>query len=447
MYAIIDTETTGLSAKNEKITEIAIIIHDGEKEVDRFQTLINPERSIPFRITQLTGINNQMVAGAPKFFEVAKKILQLTEGKIIVGHNVNFDYNFIRAEFEEFEFDFRRKTACTVKLSRKVFPGLPSYSLGRLTAQLDIDHINKHRAMGDCEATLKVFEKIIQHDPTVLNEPIQKLPKALSEDKIKQIPEKAGVYYFFDAQGKIIYVGKSKHLKQRVLSHLNNHSTKKAVEMIDNIFDIKYTITGSELIALLLESEEIKKHKPIYNRAQLRSIFSYGIFLVEDSKGYFDLKIGKNEPLSRPISAFSSSREAKDYLQFLVDEYNLCLSHCDLDRGKGPCFNYQIHKCLGACCDKEPAEEYNKRLLAAIDRLRFRHSDFLLIDEGRNEDEYGIVEVKSGVYFGFGYLKRDLLQDKIERSNCVQPMLSNRDSNSIIQSWLRNKSYEMIVNS
>lgn len=446
MYAIIDTETTGLSAKNEKITEIAIIIHDGEKEIERFQTLINPEKNIPYRITQLTGINNQMVAGAPKFFEVAKQILKLTEGKTIIGHNVTFDYNFIRAEFDEFDFDFRRKTLCTVKLSRKAFPGLPSYSLSKITTQLGISHSQKHRAMGDAEATLRLFEQVIHQMPELINEPIKKFPKALSEEKINSIPDVAGVYYFLDSNENIIYVGKSKHLKQRILSHLNNHTTKKAVEMLSNINDIKFTITGSELIALLLESEEIKRIKPIYNRAQIRSVFSYGIFLDIDKDGYFDLKIGKNEPLSHPLTAFASNREAKDYMQFLVDEYNLCLSHCNLGTGPGPCFNHQIHKCLGACCGKESAEDYNKRLRIATDRLSFRHQNFILIDQGRNENEYGIVEVKSGLYLGFGYLEKEKLNNNDARSKCIKPMFSNRDSNSIIQSWIRNKNYEMIIN-
>lgn len=446
MYAIIDTETTGISAKNEKITEIAILIFDGKNIMEKYHTLINPEKSIPYRITQLTGINNQMVASAPKFYEVAKDIIRLTEGKIIIGHNVTFDYNFIRAEFNEFDYDFRRKTMCTVKLSRKAFPGFPSYSLGKLTSFLGVNHSQKHRAMGDAEATLEVFRLILAKSPDLLDEPIRKLPKALNDSIINSIPDSAGVYYFLDSLGKIIYVGKSKHIRQRILSHLNNHSTKKAVEMIDNINDIKFIETGSELIALLFESEEIKRIKPLYNRAQLRSVFSYGLFLNEDENGYFDLKIGKNEPLSHPLTTFSSAREAKDYLQYLVDEYNLCLSHCDLQPGKGPCFNFQIHKCLGACCGEESVENYNKRLKVAIDRLQFRHSNFILIEPGRNENEYGIVEVKSGAYFGYGYIEKGKINSKSQRDKCVHPGLSNRDSNNIVRNWIRNQNYEMIVN-
>ena len=132
MYSIVDIETTGLSPKKEKITEIAIFVHDGEKVVDEFTTLLNPEVDIPYRITQLTGISNKMVQEAPKFYEVARKIVEMTEGTTIVGHNVNFDYNFIRKEFREFGYDYQRKKICTARLSRKLLPGRRSYSLGKL---------------------------------------------------------------------------------------------------------------------------------------------------------------------------------------------------------------------------------------------------------------------------------------------------------------------------
>ena len=445
MYAIIDVETTGLSAKNEKITEIALLIHDGEKELERFYTLINPERSIPYRITQLTGINNQMVAGAPKFFEIAKKFLELTHGKTLVGHNVAFDYSFIRAEFKEFDFDYQSKTLCTVRLARKAFPGFPSYSLGKITRQLGIAHDNKHRALGDAEATRDLFEHINRQAPELLETPPKKLPKALSEEKINHLPNCPGVYHFLDSQGEIIYVGKSKNIRQRVKTHLINHSTKKAVEMLDHIADVKAECTGSELIALLLESEQIKQYKPLYNRAQIRSLFRYGIYLVIDQEGYFNLNIDKVSAVSKPLTTFSSKREATDYMHFLVEEHQLCMSHCGLNPSPGPCFNHQVHKCEGACCGKEKADSYNQKVLQATDRLRYKHQDFVLVEQGRNDKEYSIVAVKSGSYYGFGYLNKKDLQDKEKRQSCIQAMLSNRDSNSIVQSWLRSKQYEMII--
>ncbi len=160
-YAIIDIETTGLSPSNEKITEIAIIIHDGKQVVEEFATLINPERKIPYRITQMTGINNQMVADAPKFYEVAKKIVELTENRIFVGHNVRFDYGFVRSEYKSLGYDYQRQTLDTIKLSRKLIPGKPSYGLGNLCQSLGISNHARHRAQGDAMATTKLFELLL----------------------------------------------------------------------------------------------------------------------------------------------------------------------------------------------------------------------------------------------------------------------------------------------
>lgn len=445
MYAIIDIETTGLSAKNEKITEIAIILHDGKKVTNRFESLVNPDRKIPYRITQITGINDQMVASAPKFYEIAKKIIELTEGRTIIGHNVTFDYNFIKEEFKEFNYNYQRKTLCTVKMSRKVFPGLPSYSLGKLTKALKIEHGIKHRAMGDAEATKDLFELILENKPDIANGNVVRLPKALSQEKIDSLPNEAGVYYFLDAHNNIIYVGKSKHIKQRIQSHLNNYSTKKAVEMIDNIADIQYVLTGSELIALLFESDEIKRLKPLYNRAQIRSVFHYGIFLNISPEGYFHLSVGKNEALSKPLTSFSSAREAKDFLHNLAEDYLLCHKYCDLHTGEGPCFSHQIHQCEGACIGKESPESYNEKVQKATERMHFRTKDFFLLVEGRNSKELGVVQVKSGSYKGYGYMKKvkQLSIDKLK--DCIEPKNSNKDSNNIVLSWIRNHSCEMIL--
>lgn len=162
MYAVVDIETSGGRAQVDKITEIAIYIHDGRRVVDEFTTLINPEVSIPPFITNLTGINNQMVANAPKFYEVAKKIVLLTEGKLFVAHNAQFDYGFIQAEFKRLGYDYQRNTLCTVKMSRKIIPGLKSYSLGNLCQSVGIPINNRHRAAGDALATIKLLDLLLE---------------------------------------------------------------------------------------------------------------------------------------------------------------------------------------------------------------------------------------------------------------------------------------------
>lgn len=161
MYAVVDIETSGGRAQVDKITEIAIYIHDGEKIVDEFSTLINPEVYIPPFITRLTGINNEMVASAPKFYEVAKKIVLMTEGHLFVAHNAPFDYRFIQEEFKRLGYNYQRQTMCTVRMSRKIIPGMGSYSLGNLCQNLGITINNRHRAAGDALATTKLLELLL----------------------------------------------------------------------------------------------------------------------------------------------------------------------------------------------------------------------------------------------------------------------------------------------
>lgn len=445
MFAIIDVETTGFSAAQEKITEIAIILHDGEKEVERFHTLINPERKIPYRITQLTGINNSMVDGAPRFFEIAKQIIQLTEGHIIVGHNVTFDYNFLRAEFKEFNYDFKRETFCTVRTSRKLLPGHNSYSLPKLTKALNIPHGQQHRALGDAEATSLLFEILLKLDNEINSKQNKKIPTALDVSKIESLPHKTGVYYFYDAAGNVIYVGKSLDIHSRVMQHLNNHSNLKSIEMMNNIHDVKFTITGSELTALLLESNEIKTLKPIFNRAQRRSIFSYGLYFETDLQGYIHLKIDKNEPLRNPLTSFTSAREGKDYLYAKVEEYQLCQKLSDLYKSDGACFDYQIHKCFGACINKENPEDYNERVLQLFEKLQFRHESFFILDRGRELGETAVIQVNKNCYQGFGYIKNEIGLSLQNLRNCIQKKVNNKDTQCIIQSFMRNRTVEIII--
>jgi len=161
LYAIIDIETTGQASAIGKITEIAIFVHNGFEITDSFSSLINPECFIPGFITNLTGIDNEMVKKAPKFYEVARKIVEITQDKVFVAHNVSFDYKFIQEEFKRLGYDYQRKTMCTVRMGRKFLPGHRSYSLGRICSELGISINGRHRAAGDALATVKLFEMIL----------------------------------------------------------------------------------------------------------------------------------------------------------------------------------------------------------------------------------------------------------------------------------------------
>lgn len=446
MYAIIDVETTGTSASFGKITEIAIVLHNGVTVTETYNTLINPECNIPWNITRITGITNEMVAGAPKFCEVAKKIVEMTAGRIFVAHNAMFDYSFIKEEFKRLGYDYKRKTICTVKLGRKLLPGHPSYSLGNICTDLGIQITDRHRALGDTLATAKLFEILLAQNNLLESSLFVQQTYPLPLEKMAAIPGKTGVYYFYDVQGSIIYVGKSKDIHQRVLTHFSNSQTKKAIQMRDKIADVSWEITGSELVALLLESSEIKKHKPLYNRSQRRSAFNYGLFSFEDTDGYIHLKINKIEGEEIPLTTFHFQQEGLEYLHNLADKYALCKKLCHLDNGPGECFQSQLHHCQGACTGIESAENYNMRVIKSVHALQYRSPNFLVIDQGRSNEEQAIIKIENGRYVGFGYLSTDNNSNNLEIfHDCIQKYNDNRDIRVIIKGYLnRSKNLKII---
>lgn len=451
-YAIIDIETTGGSPRTEKITEIAIFIHDGQQVIDEFTTLINPERTIPAYITSLTGITNEMVADAPKFYEVAKEIVLFTDACIFVAHNANFDYGFIKTEFKNLGFDYQRKTLDTVRLSRKLLPGHASYSLGRLCDDLGIRINGRHRAAGDALATVKLFELLLQHNGAFQEAADHKAYKLLKgidsafhRELVAKVPEAIGVYYFFDEAQQLIYIGKSINLKKRVNQHLRNASGKKALELRQRIARVDVILTGSELVALLLESDEIKKHKPLYNRQQRRSLLNIGLMASYDLKGYINLKLERLTAKSEvPLATFANITEAKNFVFKRVEYYHLCQKLCGLYHAEGACFHSGIGQCKGACTGLEPADEYNQRAREFIQSFDYTYPNFLLIDKGRHADEKAVVHVKNGKYLGFGYVDAGEPQEYGQLADAITPHADNRDVQQIIRSYLRQGRYERL---
>lgn len=447
MYSIIDIETTGLSPRNEKITEIAIYVHDGEKVVDEFTTLLNPETEIPYRITQLTGINNKMVNDAPKFYEVAKHIVEMTKDTIFVGHNVHFDYNFIRKEFRELGYDYQRKKICTAKLSRKLLPGRRSYSLGKLCTELGIENPHRHRASGDASATVKLFEILLKVEKNLQELTLKGLNTSLDRKIINNLSGEPGVYYFYNNSGEIIYIGKSKNIKERVMSHLSNNGSKRAIEMRNQIADIGFELTGNELIALLLESNEIKKHKPLYNKAQRRTGFQHGLYYYMDDNSYLRLKIDKNTRDELPLTSFTSQLAAKSHLFTLVEAFRLCQKLCGLFNTKGACFHYNIKQCNGACIGEETPEIYNSRVKQAIEPYRFEKQNFLVVDKGRTDGEKSVIWVENGKYLGHGFINFEL-NDSLaidDLKQCIKPFPDHRDVQQILRSYIKRNKVERII--
>lgn len=456
MFAVIDIETTGGRAEKDRITEIAIVLHDGERVVDTFSTLINPCCKIPYNITQLTGINDDMVSQAPPFYEVAKRIIELTENAIFVAHNVRFDYGFIKAEFKNLGYNYQRKTLCTVRMSRATFKGLPSYSLGRLCQSLNIEIENRHRALGDASATAIVLDKIIkiqqQENPNWLNSETKKtsIPPLLNEKILDNIPEQiTGVYYFHDSLGNVIYIGKSTDIKKRMLQHfaLTTKGSATSIKLKSEIADLSYQPTGNELVALLLESDEIKKQKPLYNIMQkrVRAIPYYGIFKQYDEFGYINFNIKRLKENDEPIFTADNMSSAKAEMHKIIEKYNLCLSKCDLHQLGGACFYYQIHQCKGACKAEESAEEYNKRAFEAIKFSSFQNESFIIVANGREDFEKSIVLIERGQYKGFGYIDVSESEPTIEdMCQSVKKYPHNRDIQKILCNFLNTKPYTKI---
>ena len=386
-----------------------------------------------------------MVADAPKFYEVAKKIVEITKDCVFVAHNASFDYGFIKEEFQQLGYPFRRELICTVKMSRKLMPGFKSYSLGNLCRDLQIHIENRHRAAGDALATVKVFEKLlsVKNGREIITERINGVPKNLHPQldpaTFKTLPEEAGVYYFINEKQDIIYIGKSNNIRQRVFTHFNGNKGRRAGQMRDETAAIGFEITGSELAALLLESDEIKKHKPLYNRAQRRSLFRYGISSYTDQNGYINFRVMRTSENQNPLFSFISKIEALNFLETQCSENNLCPKLCGLYDNEGACFLYQVHQCNGACKGAEPPESYNARAVEVCNLGKFDQQNFLILDMGRKHDETLVVKVEKGTYRGFGYIQTDLCANTEILHDCIKNYPDNRDVHMIIKRYLKTK--------
>jgi DNA polymerase III subunit epsilon len=411
MYAIVDIETTGGYAANHRITEIAIYHHDGIQITDTFHTLINPGRNIPYYITGLTGITSEMVFGAPPFGEVAKAIHEKLDGRIFVAHNAHFDYSFLKKEFEQAGINWQAKKLCTVRLSRKIIPGLRSYSLGSLAASLGISIVNRHRAGGDASATVKIFDQLLQRDSDSYILKVLKrnsgetiLPPNLPKEEFDRLPAKCGVYYFHNARGHVIYVGKAINIKKRIAGHFTGDAREWSRSSIRNeIHHISYELTGNELIALILESQEIRRLWPKYNQAQKFRAEEWGIYDYEDRNGYLRFSVNQVTRGSRPLIRFTSKGDAWNFLWTKVRAFGLCPKLSGLQLSKGLCFEYQTGECHGACMCVEAVKKYNNRCENAINSFSSQGNSVAIIGKGRSADEQSLVLVEKGNYFGYGF--------------------------------------------
>ncbi len=454
LYAVVDIETTGGYAANHGITEIAILIYDGEQVINRYQTLINPHQTIPIYIQALTGIDNEMVSAAPDFRDVAAEIYTLLHDKIFVAHNVNFDYSFVKHHLEACGYLLNCKKLCTVRLSRKIFPGFSSYSLGKLCASLAVPLTNRHRADGDASATAIILGMLIEKDTDGLigdtlkrSSKEQTLPPNLQKTEIDKLPNTPGVYYFKDQKGKVIYVGKAKQLKKRVCTHFTGHSiSMQRQNFLKSIYHIDYEACGTELMAFILEAAEIKKLWPENNRAMKRFEQKYSLYHFEDQNGYIRLGIDKYRKNGTVLYSFNHLLEGHQLLRTITNEHLLCEKLCFIQKQKMACTGHANGACLGACIGEESAEDYNYRVKQAIKQLQDLLPSFALIDNGRDEDEKSCLWVEKGKFYGMGYISDFVdINDLETLKSAITPYPSNDYIMNMILSYSNQFPQKMIA--
>lgn len=391
-----------------------------------------------------------MLRSAPKFYEVAKRIIEITEGCVVVAHNASFDYRILRTEYKRLGYDFKKPTLCTVELSKKLIPEQKSYSLGKLVRGLGIPIADRHRASGDAMATVKLFKLLLSKDKEkeIVKSFVKTEVKAGMSPKlldiVESLPSKTGIYYIHNEKGDVIYIGKSKNIKKRVNQHFTGTSNKSKKIQRD-VYAVTFEETGSELIALLKESEEIKINKPIYNRAQRRTIFHWALYPEKTEKGYLALKVNKADGRKKEITSFSSQSEGKAFLFKITEKYNLCQKINGLYDTKKSCFQYDIKQCYGACIDKEQPELYNQRVNQFIADNSFHDNNIVIIDKGRAVDEKSAVLVENGIYKGYCFYDLNYQINNIDiLKNLIINMQHNRDIKTIIQGYIRKHKVKVV---
>ncbi|RZJ75665.1 MAG: exonuclease [Flavobacterium sp.] len=452
MYAILDIETTGGQFNEEGITEIAIYKYDGHEVTDQFISLVNPEKPIQPFVVNLTGINNAMLRSAPKFYEVAKRIIEITDGCIIVAHNSQFDYRVLRTEFDRLGYNFEKQTLCTVELSQKLLPEQKSHSLGKLVRALGIPMSDRHRATGDALATVQLFKLLLAKD--VEKEILKSLiktetrkgtpPKLLT--LLEGIPSVTGLYYIYKEGGDMIYMGRSKNIKKRLNQHFTG-SSGKCKKIQKEVFTVSYEETGSELIAMLKEANELKVNKPLYNRAPKKMVFPYSLYAEKNVAGYLSLILAKTDGRKKEIISFPGIPEGKSALAAITEKYNLCqkVNGIDLSDGEG-CSQLDAGICKGACLHQEPAADYNHRVMEFIRNNSFGFQTMAIIDRGRTLEERSAVLIENGIYKGYAFFNLNYQVNNLEiLKNIITPMESSKDIKGIIQNYIVKKRALKIV--
>ncbi|MEK9603551.1 MAG: exonuclease domain-containing protein [Flavobacteriaceae bacterium] len=450
MYAIVDIETTGGKYNEEGITEIAIYQHNGQQVTDQFISLVNPERAIQPFVEKLTGINSKMLRSAPRFFEVAKRIIEITENCLIVAHNADFDYRILRTEFKRLGYNYERNSLCTVALSQQLLPEMESHRLGKLVRSLGIPISDRHRAQGDAQATVKLFELLLEKDSNkeILKSQIRALHTHQVPSKylsiIDELPTATGVYYLHNAVGDILYIGKSKNIQKRVRTHLTAKD-RKSQKIQKILHKVNFEITGSELIALLKEQHEIKKNQPRINKDGRYRLYPMGL-RIDTQTPYHQLVLEQVRNDRQYLIVFKNGRVAKHLMKQWMEKFELCHKHSSLQDSEGACYAFKNSQCRGACLEEEDPHSYNQRLNQLQYQNNYPHDNFLMICNGRKDGEYSFILIENQSFKGYGFYE---LNHQIKsREKIISRMIAmddNSDCQALILAHINKNKFRKLI--
>lgn len=436
--AIVDLETTGAHPVHDRITEIAVIEVENGAVRSEWNTLVDPQTSIPSAIQALTGITNAMVAGAPTFAALAADLFERLEGRVVVAHNARFDYGFLKHEFERHGLRYNARTLCTVRLSRKLYPEHARHNLDALIGRHGIVCQARHRALGDAQVLWEFLaiatrergvEAVSAAARAIAKQP--SLPAQIERSVIDAIEDAPGVYVFYGENGTPLYVGKSITLRTRILSHFaDDVRSAREMQIAREVRTIETIRTCGELGALLKEAELVKALLPAFNR-QLRRASGLSTFVLEPHLGpQAGLRLAGGEEiggdsLPHMHGLFRSKRSALAALRELADEHGLCLQSLGFEKSlrasqtKAPCFRHQVGKCAGLCAGREDPLAHYTRLCAALARLKVVAwpwpGPIGLIEKDAQRDATDIHVVSNWCYLGTARAE-DELEDVVSRA-------------------------------
>ncbi len=439
MYAVLDIETTGGKYDEEGITEIAIYRFDGHKVDDQFISLINPEKEIQPFVVKLTGINNQMLRSAPKFYEVAKRIIEITEDCTLVAHNAQFDYRILQTEFRRLGYDYQRKSLCTVELSKELLPEQPSYSLGKLVRALGIPVSDRHRANGDAIATVKLFKLLLSKDVhkkivqnNIRQEQVGQLNPRLIEI-VERLPSETGVFYMYNIDGELIYLSKSSNIRKKVNKIFINSAPKNR-KIQKEVRKVSFDLTGNVLIAELKEIQESHGNKPRYN-SKRKQKFTHALYLEKEDNSPLRLIVDKFDLDRTSILNFVNYNQAIKVQREILTEFELHYN----DNAAGQIGQQNLQK-------QDELKAYNKRVRKAIHQYSLSKGSFAIVDKGRSINEQSVILFIKDKLKGYGFFELNHQLNNLEiLQSIITPLEDSKTVRYYIERYLRKKPNLKIV--